>query len=72
MAYFDTARTAPFGAITTFRALTGIERAAAAFRAWNMARKTEAQLARLSDHELEDIGLHRGSISDVAHDFSRF
>jgi len=33
---------------------------------WNDARRTRNALARLSDHELEDIGLSRGDIDEVA------
>ena len=33
---------------------------------WNDARKTRAALGKLSDRELDDIGLHRGDIEDVA------
>ena len=29
---------------------------------WNANRRTRAALARLSDHELDDIGLTRGDI----------
>lgn len=33
---------------------------------WNNARTTRSELSRLSDHELEDIGLNRGDIEWVA------
>ncbi len=32
---------------------------------WNDARKTRNTLGRLSDHELEDIGLCRGDIDQL-------
>jgi len=37
------------------------------FRAWNDARNTRNALNRLSDLELNDIGLSRGDIDKVAH-----
>jgi uncharacterized protein YjiS (DUF1127 family) len=36
--------------------------ATAAFAAWNDARVTRKTLAKLSDRELDDIGLCRGDI----------
>ncbi|KAA9010295.1 DUF1127 domain-containing protein [Histidinibacterium aquaticum] len=41
-------------------------RALAAFRAWNDSRKTRGTLARLTSHELADIGLDHGDIDVVA------
>lgn len=38
----------------------------AALRAWRDARATERALSRLSDRELDDIGLCRGDIADIA------
>ncbi|MFU1477734.1 DUF1127 domain-containing protein [Roseovarius sp. C7] len=35
--------------------------------AWNEARATRVALSRLSDRELEDIGLERGDISTIAY-----
>ncbi len=37
-----------------------------ALTAWNDARVTRNALSKLSDRELEDIGLIRGDIDDVA------
>ena len=34
--------------------------------AWNQARRTRAVLNKLTDYELEDIGLARGDIERVA------
>ena len=34
--------------------------------AWNDARVTRNALSRLSDRELDDIGLHRGDIDEIA------
>ncbi|MTH77650.1 DUF1127 domain-containing protein [Paracoccus aestuariivivens] len=39
----------------------------AAVAAWNDARVTKNALSRLSDRELDDIGLTRGDIERVAH-----
>ena len=65
------ARTAPFGAITAFRAVTVFERSFTALKTWNVTRQTEDQLSKLSDRELDDIGLHRGWIGDVAGAYAR-
>lgn len=35
-------------------------------RNWNDARVTRNTLSRLSEHELQDIGLCRGDIEDIA------
>lgn len=40
--------------------------AAAAIVAWNDARVTRNALSRLSDRELDDIGLSRGDIDSIA------
>jgi len=37
--------------------------------AWNEERRTRAALNRLSDRELEDIGICRGDIEQVARRF---
>lgn len=37
-----------------------------AYDAWRTARATQVALSRLSDRELEDIGLSRGDIARVA------
>jgi uncharacterized protein YjiS (DUF1127 family) len=37
-----------------------------AFAAWNDARVTRNALSRLSDRELDDIGLSRGDIDSIA------
>lgn len=36
------------------------------FAAWNDARVTRTALSKLSDRELDDIGLCRGDIEDIA------
>ena len=40
--------------------------ALASFIAWNDARVTRNALVKLSDRELEDIGLCRGDIEEIA------
>jgi uncharacterized protein YjiS (DUF1127 family) len=62
MAAIETSRTAPFGAITTYRAVTALSNVFAVLGAWNDARVTRKALAKLSDRELDDIGLCRGDI----------
>ena len=62
MAAIETSRPAPFGAITTYRAVNGFAGIFAAFKAWNDARVTRKALSKLSDRELDDIGLCRGDI----------
>ena len=62
MAAFETSRPAPFGAITTYRAVNGVGGIFATLKAWNDARITRKALSKLSDRELDDIGLCRGDI----------
>ena len=38
----------------------------ATFAAWNQARRTRAALQKLSDYELDDIGLCRADIDTIA------
>jgi uncharacterized protein YjiS (DUF1127 family) len=109
MSYIDTPKTAPFGAITLYRAGSLLTDAAAtvsvmfqpprsrlraltpaelediglsvadlaparkgvfdivadAFRAWNARRRTINALGRLSDAQLDDIGLTRWHIEEL-------
>ena len=41
-------------------------RTVASLSAWNDARKTRKALSQLSDHQLDDIGLIRGDIDQIA------
>lgn len=66
MAYYEGPRPAPFGAITIYRAVSAVEALVAAVRRWHIARRTERELSRLSNHELADIGLERGWLNDVS------
>ena len=62
MAAVETTRPAPYGAITTYRAITSLSNVFAVLSAWNDARVTRKALNKLSDRELDDIGLCRGDI----------
>ena len=62
MAAIVTSRTAPFGAITTYRFFQFFSGVHATFGNWNDARVTRNALGKLSDRELDDIGLCRGDI----------
>ncbi|MCE8005911.1 DUF1127 domain-containing protein [Aestuariivita sp.] len=66
MAAFDTTRTT-YGATGLFgRIGAALNTLIGAAVAWNDARVTRNALAKLTDRELEDIGLVRGDIDDVA------
>lgn len=65
MAAVETTRPAPFGAITTYRAINSLSNAVAVFSAWNDARITRKALSKLSDRELDDIGLCRGDLEFI-------
>ncbi len=62
MATYETSRTAPFGAITVFRMIQSVSNFAGAFQSWNAGRATRKALSKLSNRELDDIGLCRGDI----------
>lgn len=66
MAAFETSRPAPFGAIATYHVVQWFSDLYADIIAWNDARATRAALSRLSDRELDDIGLCRGDIDDIS------
>ncbi len=65
MAAYETTRSVPFGAITTYRFIQFVGTAFAAVAAWNDARVTRNALGKLSDRELDDIGLCRGDIAQI-------
>lgn len=62
MAAYETSRAAPFGAIAIFRIVRFVNDSLTALSTWNDARVTRKALAKLSDRELDDIGLCRGDI----------
>ncbi|OIQ73820.1 hypothetical protein GALL_445370 [mine drainage metagenome] len=68
MAADMTTRPAPFGAITTFKIVSFFGAAALALSAWNDSRVTRKSLGKLSDRELDDIGLCRSDIEVIARD----
>lgn len=65
MAAYESSRAAPFGAISIFRAVQTISSAFDAFAAWNDGRVTRNALGKLSDRELDDIGLCRGDVASI-------
>ncbi|QYK41294.1 MAG: DUF1127 domain-containing protein [Paracoccaceae bacterium] len=65
MAATETTRPAPFGAITTYRFVSVISMALATLATWNEARVTRNALAKLTDRELDDIGLCRADIDHI-------
>ncbi len=70
MAIQATTTTAPFGAITIFSTISKLETVWTSLVEWNRRRKTVAALNALSDHELNDIGLHRSNIDEMAARFA--
>ena len=58
-------RPAPFGAINTYRFVQLVDTGIATLKGWNDARVTRKALGKLSDHELDDIGLCRGDIETI-------
>lgn len=59
--------TAPFGRVARiFTRLLGD------FLAWNDARRTRAELLKLSEHELSDIGLSRGDVERISNAMRRY
>ncbi|WP_435260077.1 DUF1127 domain-containing protein [Thioclava sp. FR2] len=65
MAAYETSRPAPFGAISIFRAVQGFSSVFEMVAGWNDARVTRKALSKLTDRELDDIGLCRGDIEMI-------
>lgn len=65
MAAQMTTRPAPLGAITAFKVINTITVIAEMIATWNDARMTRHALGKLSDRELDDIGLCRGDIEEL-------
>lgn len=63
--------TAPMGSISIFHVVAAVERAFDALAAWRDARATRSVLSRLSDDQLEDVGLVRAQISDLVAEIQR-
>ena len=66
MALFDQTRTYGRPASIADWAYTAVTKVVADVVAWNDARRTADSLSQLSAHELEDIGLNRGDIDEIA------
>ena len=66
MAAFDIYRANTLTAAKSGLNLNFISTAYAAFVAWNDERVTRKALSTLTNRELEDIGLVRGDIDDIA------
>jgi uncharacterized protein YjiS (DUF1127 family) len=71
MAIYTETKTAPFGAITTFRAIRALEAVKNSFVSWNAKRNTYKQLSALSTRELDDIGMSRADIESMNAGFFR-
>lgn len=65
MAAYESSRAAPFGAISIFRSVQFLSEVFASVSAWNNTRVTRKSLSKLSDRELDDIGLCRGDIEMI-------
>jgi uncharacterized protein YjiS (DUF1127 family) len=65
MAAYETSRPAPFGSISIFRAVQNISALLSTVANWNDARVTRKALSKLTDRELDDIGLCRGDIEMI-------
>lgn len=66
MAHTIATTAVPFGALTVHRIVTAASNAAVAFHRWNEARRTIAELRRLSPRQLDDIGLTRADIERMS------
>lgn len=64
MASIDTSR--PFATPAGAGLVAALQRGLAAVQAWNDARITRRALSRLTERELDDIGLCRGDIDRIA------
>ncbi|PZQ47005.1 MAG: hypothetical protein DI556_18630 [Rhodovulum sulfidophilum] len=64
-------RAVPLGSVATLRIVNLVERVCDAYVAWRNVRATERALAKLSESQLNDIGLRRAHISAVAMDLAR-
>ena len=66
MALYETTRSPVGGQSLLGRTSATLASLFTAFISWNDACVTRKSLARLTDRELDDIGLTRGSIDEVA------
>lgn len=63
MAHYDNTRSAPLGAVAAQDAARGAGSVFAKIAAWYESYQTRRALSRLSDRELNDIGLSRSDIN---------
>ena len=66
MALLDTYRANATGLSVGGRINRALSNSIAAFQGWRAAQATRKELLRLSDHELDDIGLVRGDVDRIA------
>lgn len=66
MAIIETSRAVPFGAVSTYRIVNAFESVFGQITGAYHAYKTEKSLNKLSGDQLEDIGLERAQIKEVA------
>ena len=71
MALFETTRSQFGGPSLLGRLSASLSALVSGVQAWNDSRVTRSALSQLTDRELDDIGLHRGSIDEVSHRLSR-
>jgi uncharacterized protein YjiS (DUF1127 family) len=65
MANFANTTSHPFGSITIFRITNFIEINAEKAVKWYQTRQTKIVLSKLTDRELNDIGLSRSDINNI-------
>lgn len=65
MAATHTIHTAPFGAVATPRMPSLVASLVSILSGWNDARVTRSALGKLTDRELDDIGLTRSDIDTI-------
>jgi uncharacterized protein YjiS (DUF1127 family) len=66
MATASVARVLPLGSVTIYHIVDGIDQVLATIRRSLSARRTAAVLSKLTDAQLEDIGVRRGEVRRVA------
>ena len=62
MAAYVTSAPAPLGAISVYRVVQSVDHSIHVLSTWNTRRATRNALHKLSNRELDDIGLCRGDI----------
>lgn len=66
MTVYDPHRSTGFAVLLGYRVGSAVMALVDTLRAWNGARVTRNALSRLSDRELDDIGLTRGEIENLS------